>query len=76
LLVAFQDEGPGIKTGEHEYIFERFFTSKASATAAQSGTGLGLPIAKLIVDRIGGSIRFDRDIQQGAKCLIEVPISE
>jgi heavy metal sensor kinase len=76
LLVAFQDEGPGIKAGEHEHIFERFFTSNASATASQSGTGLGLSIAKLIVDRIDGSIRFDRDLQGGAKCLIELPISE
>jgi len=76
LIIAFQDEGPGIQAGEHERIFERFFTSRTSSTASHSGTGLGLSITKLIIDRLGGSVRFDQDLQQGARCIIELPIAE
>lgn len=75
LFVAFMDEGPGIKTGEHDRIFDRFFTSGSAATAPQSGTGLGLSIAKLIIDRIGGSISFDPSVPQGAKCVLRLPVA-
>jgi signal transduction histidine kinase len=76
LLVAIQDEGPGIQRGDHEKIFERFFTSSTPLTASQSGTGLGLSIAKLIIVRMGGTIRFDTEVQGGARCLIELPTGE
>jgi signal transduction histidine kinase len=76
LVTAFQDEGPGIQLGEHEKVFERFFTSSASSTASESGTGLGLSIAKLIVTRNGGSIHFDPEIKNGARCIIKLPVME
>jgi len=74
LRIAFQDQGPGIAPGEHCRVFERFFTSSAQATASQSGTGLGLSVAKLVIDRIGGKIWFDEELRQGARCIIEIPI--
>lgn len=75
LLLGIQDEGPGIKPGELERVFDRFFTSCSSATASQSGAGLGLSITKLIVERTGGTIRFDDAVQQGARCTIELPVA-
>ena len=74
LRMTVQDEGPGIAPGEHTKIFDRFFTSSGHATANTSGVGLGLSIAKLIVERAGGSIRFDEDFHQGAKCVIDLPL--
>jgi signal transduction histidine kinase len=76
LRIAVQDEGPGIRSGEHQQIFERFFTSNARAAASHSGTGLGLSVAKLVIDRLGGNIWFDQEVKQGAKCFIELPISQ
>lgn len=76
LTIAFQDQGPGIAPGEHHRVLERFFTSSARATASQSGTGLGLSVAKLIIDRIGGEIWFDEEIRQGTKCIISLPVSQ
>ena len=73
LRVAIQDEGPGIAPGEHAKVFDRFFTSSVHATSTTSGVGLGLSIAKLIVERAGGDIRFDETFQQGAKCVIDLP---
>jgi signal transduction histidine kinase len=74
LLIAFQDQGPGIPPGEHQQVFERFYTSSARVTVSQSGTGLGLSVAKLVVDRIGGEVWFDEETLDGAKCIIALPI--
>ncbi len=76
LQVTFQDQGPGIALGEHQQVFERFFTSPAHDTASKSGSGLGLSVAKLVIDRIGGEIHFDQEAQGGAKCIMTLPISE
>jgi len=76
LRVTFQDQGPGIAPGEHQQVFERFFTSPAHDTASKSGSGLGLSVAKLVIDRIGGEIRFDQKTQVGAKCIMTLPISK
>lgn len=75
LRVAFEDEGPGIAEDELHRVFDRFYTSSAAATASNSGAGLGLSIAKLIVDRLGGSIGF-ADAPRGARCVMELPACE
>ena len=75
IRLLIQDGGPGIANGEHHRIFERFFTSRARETAASSGTGLGLSVAKLVIERLGGSIQFDTDQRIGAVCRIEIPLA-
>ena len=70
MQIAIQDEGPGIAPGEHDRIFERFFTSSAHATSMNSGAGLGLSIAKLVIERAGGTIDFDRNLSAGARCVV------
>ena len=74
LQILIRDEGPGIATGEHTKVFDRFFTSSDRPTANISGAGLGLSITKLIIERAGGSIKFDENSQHGAKCLIDLPL--
>ncbi len=71
--VAFQDQGPGIPPREQEKVFDRFFTSSSPASASVSGAGLGLSIARLIVDRTGGRIWFE-PVQSGARCVIDIPL--
>jgi heavy metal sensor kinase len=72
--ITIQDQGPGIAPGEHGKVFERFFTSTGNAAANISGIGLGLSIAKLVVERAGGSIRFDESVDQGARCAVDLPL--
>lgn len=74
LKVSVQDEGPGISAGEHGRVFDRFFTSASSETAHQSGTGLGLSTAKLIIERSGGQIFFEQQAEEGAHCVIVLPM--
>ena len=59
IRLTIEDEGPGIATGEHERIFERFFRGHQQPHEGAAGTGLGLAIARLIIERSGGTIRFD-----------------
>jgi heavy metal sensor kinase len=73
LQASIQDEGPGIPSGEYAKVFDRFFTSSDHSTANISGVGLGLSIAKLVVERAGGLIGFDEDFHRGARCVISLP---
>lgn len=75
LQLVVTDQGPGIEKGEHQKVFDRFFTSTSRNTASQSGTGLGLSVAALVIDRIGGAIRFDEAAAPGARCIITLPIA-
>nr|WP_218623946.1 ATP-binding protein [Granulicella sp. dw_53] len=72
--VCIHDSGPGIAPGEHLRVFERFFTSAVHQVFTHRGAGLGLSIARLIIDRIGGRIYFDQAAVQGARCCIELPL--
>jgi len=53
--VRIEDTGPGIPQAQLEHIFQPFFTTKA----AGQGTGLGLYIAKDIINELGGEISVD-----------------
>jgi signal transduction histidine kinase len=72
--VCIHDSGPGIAPGEHLRVFERFFTSTVHQVSTHRGAGLGLSIARLIIDRTGGRIFFDEATVQGARCCIELPL--
>ncbi len=72
--VCIQDAGPGILNGEHEKVLERFFTSRNPDTLQETGAGLGLSIAKLAINRSGGTICFDRTAPTGARCCIALPV--
>jgi signal transduction histidine kinase len=76
LCIVFQDQGPGIAPGDHERVFDRFYTGNEQRVVLKSGTGLGLSVAKLVIDRIGGEIRFDEETRQGAKCVLTLPITK
>jgi len=74
--VCITDSGPGIQAGEHDRIFDRFFTSRNPDTQLSSGSGLGLSIAKLAIDRCGGRIFFDKTATEGARCCIDLPVGQ
>lgn len=71
--VCVQDAGPGIAKDEHEKVFDRFYTSRNPNTIRQSGSGLGLSIARIAVERSGGKVFFDPSNDAGARCCIDLP---
>ena len=56
LEVSVGDNGPGIRPEDHELIFEKFRQVGDTMTAKPSGTGLGLPISRRIVEHFGGKL--------------------
>jgi signal transduction histidine kinase len=71
--LSVQDQGPEIRVSEYDKVFDRFFTSTSRETAAMSGAGIGLSIAKLVVERSGGQIFFDPAAVEGARGVIRLP---
>ncbi len=59
--VRFQvhDDGPGIPADQQERIFDRFWRAEAARSPTSGGTGLGLPIARSIAERHGGTLVVD-----------------
>jgi heavy metal sensor kinase len=73
--ISIHDSGPGISPEDHQLVFERFFTSSSSTTSQNNGSGLGLSIAKLVLERDKGRIAFDTGVRQGARCVIRLPLA-
>ena len=67
------DEGSGIAPEEAERVFERFYRADAARSAADGGVGLGLSIARWIVDLHGGSIRAEAPGEGGCRMVVELP---
>jgi signal transduction histidine kinase len=70
-----RDHGGGIPRAFRPYIFDRFTQADNSDRRARSGTGLGLNIARAIVERFGGKLSFETAEGIGTTFLVELPIS-
>ena len=66
------DEGPGIPPGEAERVFERFYRSDHARSSKEGGSGLGLSIARWIVDLHGGTIRSEKADPHGCLMIVEL----
>jgi signal transduction histidine kinase len=73
VLIEVSDTGPGIPADELPSIFERFYRSDASRSARSGGFGLGLAIAKRIVESAGGLIDVRSELGEGTTFTIRVP---
>lgn len=56
VILAIDDNGPGIRTDSIDRIFERFYTDRPSGEAFGQNSGLGLSISRQIVEAHGGSL--------------------
>jgi signal transduction histidine kinase len=74
-LFMVADDGPGILLADQPYVFERFYRSESEATQRSQGSGLGLPIARAIVDLHGGRIWVESAPRAGATFYVALPIS-
>jgi two-component system sensor histidine kinase ChvG len=67
VLVSVEDDGPGIPPDNLETIFERFYTSRPKGAAFGGNSGLGLSIARQIIQAHGGSIQARNRIDPAGK---------
>lgn len=73
LYVTVSDNGPGIPEAMREEVFRPFFRLDASRNAETGGVGLGLSIARDIINSHGGKILLDQSASGGLKVTIVVP---
>jgi signal transduction histidine kinase len=71
--VSVSDTGPGIAAADHQKIFGEFHQGDASSTRRKGGTGLGLTIAKKIVELHGGRIWVESSPGRGSTFSFTVP---
>ncbi|AOF97130.1 HAMP domain protein [Sphingobium sp. RAC03] len=77
VLVSVEDEGPGVPVTEREHVFRRFHSVRPEGESFGKHSGLGLAIARSIVEGHQGRISIgDReDAQQGARFILRLPMA-
>ena len=75
LEIRVADQGIGIAADERERIFEKFYRGKHGATHSVRGTGLGLAVAKMLVEAHLGQIRVESEVGRGSTFIVRLPTS-
>ncbi|MEN6326907.1 MAG: ATP-binding protein [Syntrophomonas sp.] len=70
IMITIQDTGIGIAAEDLPYIFNRFYKADKSRSREAGGAGLGLSIAKWIIEQHKGSIKVESIVGQGTKIII------
>ncbi len=76
IKVGVLDTGPGIEKEDQKYIFDKFYRVEGWRTRKTRGTGLGLYIAKSIIERFGGKIWVESQVGKGSTFLFTVPLEQ
>jgi two-component system, OmpR family, sensor kinase len=71
--VRVLDQGPGINEADLPWIFDKFYRGRDKATGQMAGSGIGLAIARLIVEAHGGTIRVESKPGGGACFTVSLP---
>ena len=75
VVISVSDTGYGIPIDDRPHIFERFYQSNHALQSKMGGYGLGLSIAKLIIEQHGGEISFESAIDKGTTFYFTAPLS-
>lgn len=74
LVVSVSDTGFGIEEKYFDKIFEQFYRVKNANTRFITGTGLGLPIVKGLVDSLKGTISVESEVDKGTTFTVRIPV--
>lgn len=76
IQVDVADTGIGIPPDEQEKIFERFYRADHPLVRQQTGTGLGLPIARSLIELHRGKLWLESRVNQGSTFSFTLPLTE
>ncbi|MCA9266904.1 MAG: PAS domain-containing protein [Planctomycetales bacterium] len=74
MLIDVEDTGMGISEAELPRVFEKFFRSSDPRVLEQSGTGLGLSLAREVVRLHGGDITVQSQVDRGSTFSVTIPL--
>ncbi|HSA06521.1 MAG TPA: hybrid sensor histidine kinase/response regulator [Candidatus Gastranaerophilales bacterium] len=74
IQISVKDNGIGIKKEDAPKVFDKFQQIESSLSRTVGGTGLGLPIAKQLVEKHGGKIWFESEFGKGATFSFIIPV--
>jgi signal transduction histidine kinase len=74
VLIEVSDTGTGIAAEEIDRVFERFY--RGSGSRDKAGFGLGLSIAKRMVDVMGGEIGVESEVGAGSRFWVRLPAAK
>ena len=69
-----QDSGIGIPTDQQDKVFQKLFRADNAREGDTDGTGLGLYLVKLIIEKMGGTIRFESSEGKGTTFFVRLPL--
>lgn len=73
--ISIRDTGCGIPADKLRQVFESYFTTKAPDAQGQGGTGLGLSLAKDVMESHGGRIRVESQVGVGTMFTLKFPLA-
>jgi hypothetical protein len=76
VLVAVKDQGEGIRPEDVPHVFSPFFRADRSRTRGAGGVGLGLTLAKRVVEAHGGRITLTSRLGHGTVVTLAIPVAE
>ncbi|MFP7295870.1 sensor histidine kinase [Neobacillus niacini] len=71
--ISIADNGPGIPSESIPFIFNQFYRAEQSRNKLTGGSGLGLSIAKMIIEEHNGMIKLESTLTVGTKITISLP---
>lgn len=75
LIIEVRDGGIGIPETEQDKVFSKFFRSESEETRKQPGTGLGMFVTKMLVDKMRGKISFTSKEGEGTTFKVELKLA-
>lgn len=76
VLLSVRDTGIGIAAADLESVFVPYFRARSATASGVAGTGLGMSIARTIVEEAGGSIAVDSILGSGTTVTVRLPSAE
>ncbi|MDP9240425.1 MAG: ATP-binding protein [Actinomycetota bacterium] len=72
--LSVSDNGPGIPAAERDRVFERFSRLDGGRAVREGGAGLGLAIAREVVELHGGALRAEDNTPSGCRMVVDLPV--
>jgi signal transduction histidine kinase len=71
--IGISDDGMGISAKDQASIFDGFSRARKNKTKGNEGQGLGLPIARQLIESHGGTLMFESKLGEGTTIIIKLP---